>query len=49
VFRSTSDGIIEIPKNTTTWLNFDKLPKYDFFAVKDGNLWAVIELRSGLS
>jgi hypothetical protein len=49
VFRSTSDGIIDIPKNTTTPIKFDKLPQYDFFIVKDDDLWYVIEVTSGLA
>lgn len=49
VFRSTSDGIIDIPKNTTTPIKFDKLPQFDFFIVKDDKLWYVIEVTSGLA
>jgi hypothetical protein len=49
VFRSTSDGIIEIPKNSITMVKFPQVPKLDFFTTKIGGTWAVIELRSGLS
>jgi len=49
VFRSTSDGIIDIPKNTVTMIKFPQAPKLDFFATKVDGRWFIIELRSGLS
>ena len=49
VFKSTSDGIIDIPKNTVTMIKFPQAPKLDFFATKVDGRWFIIELRSGLS
>ena len=49
VFRLTSDGIIDIPKNTVTMIKFPQAPKLDFFATKVDGRWFIIELRSGLS
>ena len=49
VFRLSTDGIVEVPKNTVNMIKFPQVPKLDFFAVKIDNRWSVIELRSGLS
>lgn len=49
VFRKLGDDIIEVPKNTTTSVKIDKLPQYEFFTLKDGNIWYVIETTSGMS
>ena len=50
MFRRLGDDIIEIPKNTTTSVKIDKLPQYEFFAIKDErNTWAILETTSGLA
>lgn len=49
VYRKTSDGIIEIPKNTVNMIKFPQAPKLDFFATRVDGRWFIIELRSGLS
>jgi hypothetical protein len=49
VYRKTSDGIIEIPKNTVNMIKFPQAPKLDFFATKVEGRWFIIELKSGLS
>lgn len=50
VYRKTSEGIIEIPKNATTSLKINELPNYEFFVTKDeGNKFLVIETTSGFS
>jgi hypothetical protein len=49
VFRRLGDDIIEVPKNTTTFVKIDKLPQYEFFAIKDNNTWLILETTSGMS
>ena len=50
VFRKgANDQIVEIPKNTTTSVKIDKLPQYEFFALKDGSTWLILETTSGMS
>jgi hypothetical protein len=49
VFRRLGDDIIEVPKNTTSFVKIDKLPQYEFFAIKDNNTWLILETTSGMS
>jgi len=49
VYRLSTDGIVEVPKNTVNMIKFPQAPKLEFFAVKIDNRWSVIELKSGLS
>ena len=49
VFRRLGDDIVEIPKNTTSFVKIDKLPQYEFFAIKDNNTWLILETTSGMS
>jgi hypothetical protein len=49
VFRLTTDGIVEVPKNTVTMVKFPQAPKLEAFVVKADGSWLVIELNSGLS